>query len=115
MRHRKKINRLGRFSSERKALLRSLVTALFKNGSIVTTEAKAKELIPLAERVISVAKKQDLAAIRRLSGIIYEKEVAKKLYSEVPSLTRESGHFRLFKLGIRQGDSAPLVKVSLIK
>ncbi|MGB9681960.1 MAG: 50S ribosomal protein L17 [bacterium] len=115
MRHRKKGNRLGRFSSERRALLRNLVTALFKNGSIITTEAKAKEMIPLAERVISIAKRQNLTSIRRLSGIIYEKEVAKKLYSDVSSLDRESGHFRIFKLGIRQGDSAQLVKVSLIK
>jgi large subunit ribosomal protein L17 len=115
MRHRKKGNRLGRSSSERKALLRNLITALFKNGSIITTQVKAKEMIPLAEKVISIAKGQNLTSIRRISGIIYEKEVAKKLYSEVSSLDRESGHFRIFKLGIRQGDSAQLVKISLIK
>jgi large subunit ribosomal protein L17 len=115
MRHRKKGNRLGRFSAERKALLRSLATALFKYESIVTTEAKAKELIPFAERLISIAKKQDINAIRRVSGIIYEKEVASKLFSSSHLFSRESGHIRIFKLGVRQGDGAPLVKVALIK
>lgn len=115
MRHRKKGRRLGRFASEKKALLRNLLTSLFKHESIITTEAKAKELIPMAERVISIAKKQDINAIRRLSGIIYEKEVASKIFSSAELFSRESGHFRIYKLGVRQGDGAPLVKVALIK
>lgn len=115
MRHRKKGRRLGRFSSEKNALMRNLLTSLFKYDSVITTEAKAKELIPVAEKIISIARKQDINAIRRVSGIIYEKEVASKIFSSTDLFSKESGHFHVYKLGVRQGDGAPLVKVALIK
>ena len=76
-------SRLRRVSGARKALLRSLVTALFQHGSIVTTEAKAKELRHVADKMISLAKRGDLHARRQAEAFVMDKDVTKKLFDEI--------------------------------
>ena len=76
-------SRLRRVSGARKALLRSLVTALFQHGSIVTTEAKAKELRHVADKMISLAKRGDLHARRQAEAFVMDKDVIKKLFDEI--------------------------------
>ena len=99
MRHRVGGNKLGRTPSHRKALLRNLVTALFKNGRIVTTPAKAKAVRPLAEKLITSARTGTLAARRRALSVIFEKDVVRRLFDEIAPryVDRPGGYTRIIK------------------
>ena len=110
-------SKLRRTSGPRKAVLRSLVTALFQNGRIQTTEAKAKELRKTADKMISLAKRGDLHARRQAEGFVMDKAVTKKLFNEIgPSYAdRNGGYTRVIKTRIRKGDAAPMAIVQFVK
>ena len=109
-------SRLRRVSGARKALLRSLVTALFQHGQIKTTESKAKELRHVADKMISLAKRGDLHARRQAEGFIMDKAVTKKLFDEIAKkyTDRNGGYTRIVKLDGRLGDNAPGVIIALV-
>ena len=115
MRHQKKRHLLGRPADQRKAVLRSLTTALLKNDKIVTTEAKAKAVRPVVEELITLAKRGDLHARRQVAGYVYEKDVVKRLFDEVaPRFTQSNGGYsRIVKTAPRMGDGAPMAIISL--
>jgi large subunit ribosomal protein L17 len=112
MRHRKKGRKLNRTWSHRKAMMRNMVTTFIDQEQIETTDAKAKELRPLAERLVTLAKRggDDLAARRRALTIIRDRKVVNKLFSEIgPRYTdRPGGYTRILKVENRRGDGAPL-------
>ncbi len=116
MRHRKAGKQLSRNVSHRRALLRNMVTSLFKYESIETTDAKAKSIRPVAERMITLAKRGDLHARRQALSYIQEKSVTHKLFGELKDryLDRQGGYIRIVKKGIRKGDGAPVSIVQLI-
>jgi len=99
MRHRVGGRKLRRSPSHRKALLRNLVTSLFKHGRVITTPAKAKAVRPLAERLITAARTGTLAARRNVLAVLYEKDVVKKLFDEVAPkyADRPGGYTRILK------------------
>ncbi|HAT56166.1 MAG TPA: 50S ribosomal protein L17 [Veillonellaceae bacterium] len=109
-------SKLRRDSSARKAVLRSLVTSLFQHGRIQTTEAKAKELRRVADKMISLAKRGDLHARRQALSYIMEENVTRKLFSELAEkyTDRNGGYTRIMKLEPRKGDAAPLVIIELM-
>lgn len=116
MRHGKKVKKLGRTKSHRKAMLVNLAASLFMYQMIKTTEAKAKEVRKLAEKVISLAKRGDLHAHRQVYDVIRDRKLVKKIFNEIaPKFKdREGGYTRTVKLGIRKGDGAPLSVVELL-
>jgi large subunit ribosomal protein L17 len=97
-------------------MLANLAAALFTHKSITTTETKAKRLRPVAERLITFAKRGDLHARRRVLGIISDKGVVHELFSEIAPLLaeREGGYTRITKVGYRKGDNAPLAVIELV-
>ena len=99
MRHRLSGYKLGRKPAHRKALLRNLVTSLFKHGRVVTTPAKAKAARPLAEKLITAAKTGTLAARRRALSTLFEKDVVRKLFDEIAPMyeDRPGGYTRILK------------------
>jgi large subunit ribosomal protein L17 len=107
---------LGRNSSHRKAMLRNMVTSLFTHEQIETTHAKAKVVRPVAEKMISLAKRGDLHARRQALAVIKDKTVAHRLFEEVKDryLDRQGGCVRILKKGIRKGDGAPISIVQLL-
>ncbi|TCS79987.1 50S ribosomal protein L17 [Pectinatus cerevisiiphilus] len=109
--------KLGRDSSARRALFRSVLTSLFKHERIETTEAKAKEISALAEKMVTLAKRGDLYARRQIAEDLLDKAVIKKLFDEIaPSYNeRQGGYTRILKLGPRRGDAAPMVILELVK
>ncbi|HIL90208.1 MAG TPA: 50S ribosomal protein L17, partial [Gemmatimonadetes bacterium] len=113
MRHRKKGRKLQRTASHRRAMLRNLATSLFRHERIETTTAKAKELRPYAERLITLARRGDLHARRLVARKIQDREVLGKLFDEISSryAERPGGYTRILKLGNRKGDAA---EISLI-
>ncbi len=117
MRHRKLSRRLTSTTEHRIALMRNQVRALFKHGRITTTLAKAKELRRYADKMITLAKKGDLASRRRALAFIQDKEVVRKLFSELREkyLDRPGGYTRIIKLGQRRGDAAPLAIIELVE
>lgn len=116
MRKHKKGRKLHRKTSQRKALLKGLATALVLEEKIKTTEAKAKELQPFIERYITYAKKGDLSA-RRIIEKIFSKEAGDKLFKELGSRykTRRGGYTRITKIGVRAGDKAKMAVIELLK
>ncbi|MGH7233112.1 MAG: 50S ribosomal protein L17 [Nitrospiraceae bacterium] len=116
MRHRKKGRQLGRNTHHRRALFRNLVTSLLEHERIETTEAKAKEIRGLAERMITLGKEGGLHARRRALGFLQSKDVVSKLFSEVAGRFRErnGGYTRLIKTRRRVGDAASLVAIELV-
>jgi large subunit ribosomal protein L17 len=116
MRHGVRLKKLGRTSSHRLALLRSLSTSLFKHERIRTTVPKARELRPFAERLITLARKDDLHARRLVIRQIADKDVVKKLFSTLGPrfATRPGGYTRTMKLGPRQGDGAEMAFIELV-
>jgi large subunit ribosomal protein L17 len=116
MRHQIKVNKLSRTKSHREAMLANLATSLFEHRMIETTEAKAKELKKLADRLISTAKADTVAARRQVGRTIQNKKVMQKLFTEiVPQFKdRPSGFTRVLKLGFRRGDSAMISVVELL-
>ena len=108
--------KLGRESSARKALFRSVLTAFFRHGRIETTEAKAKEVSALADQLITLAKRGDLAARRTAIARLYDEDVVRKLFSEIAEKykDRQGGYTRILKLGPRRGDAAPMALLELV-
>jgi large subunit ribosomal protein L17 len=116
VRHRKKGRQLSRTSSHRKATLRNLVTSLFRHERIETTTAKAKELRPFAERLITLARRGDVHA-RRLAGRkISDRQVLGKLFDDIAPryAERPGGYTRILKLGNRKGDAAEMSLIELV-
>jgi large subunit ribosomal protein L17 len=113
MRHRRKRGRkLGRTQSHRKAMLRNMVTSFFEHEEIETTDAKARELRSLAERLVTLGKRgaNDLAARRQVAKIVRDRKVASKLFAEIGPryADRPGGYTRILKVGKRLGDAASL-------
>jgi large subunit ribosomal protein L17 len=98
-------------------MLANLATALFEHGRITTTEAKAKRLRPLAERLITFAKRGDLASRRRAMTVIRDKNVVHALFTEIAPTydNREGGYTRITKIGPRKGDNAPMAVIELVE
>ncbi len=116
MRHQRKGRKLKRDKEHREALLRNLVREVFLHEKIITTEAKAKEARRLVERVISLSKEDTLSARREAFRILQDREMVKKVFSEMPErfAEREGGYTRILKLKPRHGDAAPLVVLELV-
>lgn len=116
MRHRKKVPKLGRTASHRKALLRNLTMALFKYRRIKTTLAKAKAVRPFAEKLITLAKRGNLAARRQVMKHIRDKELVTNLFDVLAPryMNRPGGYTRIIKLGNRTGDGAPMSFIELV-
>jgi large subunit ribosomal protein L17 len=97
-------------------MLANLATALFTHGRIQTTETKAKRLRPLAERMVTFAKRGDLHARRRVMTVIRDKSAVHRLFTEIAPLVaeREGGYTRIVKIGFRKGDNAPMAVIELI-
>ena len=110
-------SKLGRNSSARKALFKSILTSLFKYERIETTEAKAKEVSGLADQLITLAKRGDLSARRQAAAQLADKEVVQKLFGSIAEQfkDRQGGYTRIVKLGVRRGDAAPMVILELVK
>ncbi len=108
--------RLGGGPAHERLLLANLAAALFTHKSITTTETKAKRLRPLAERLITFAKRGDLHARRRVLSIIRDKSVVHELFTEIAPLVaeREGGYTRITKTGYRKGDNAPMAVIELV-
>ncbi len=108
--------RLGGGPAHERLMLANLAAALFTHKSIKTTETKAKRLRPLAERLITFAKRGDLHARRRVQSIIGDKEVVHILFAEIAPLVaeREGGYTRITKVGNRKGDNAPMAVIELV-
>jgi len=116
MRHRAKNRQLSRTSSHRKALLSNLATSLFKHGKVVTTVAKAKELRPVAERLITLARRGDLHARRLVERRIRDKHVSTHLFKEIGPrfAARPGGYTRIVRVGHRVGDGADTARIELL-
>ena len=108
--------RLGGGPAHERLLLANLAAALFTHKSIKTTETKAKRLRPLAERLITFAKRGDLHARRRVLSVIGDKEVVHVLFTEIAPLVadRDGGYTRITKVGNRKGDNAPMAVIELV-
>ena len=108
--------KLGRPTDQRKAMLRAMVTYLLENGQIKTTLTRAKEVAPLAEKMITLAKKNDLAAYRQALSFITKEDVAHKLFTETSQkyASREGGYTRIVRMGPRRGDAAEMAIIQLV-
>jgi len=109
--------RLGGGPAHERLMLANLATALFEHGRITTTEAKAKRLRPLAERLITFAKRGDLSARRRVLTVVRDKDVVHVLFTEIGPRyqTRQGGYTRIVKVGPRKGDNAPMAVIELVE
>ncbi|MCG6931602.1 MAG: 50S ribosomal protein L17 [Desulfofustis sp.] len=116
MRHGKSGRKLGKTSSHRKAMFRNMVTSLFEHERIVTTEMKAKELRPIAEKMITLAKRGDLHARRQALSYIRSEDVVSKLFDQIQAqfTDRQGGYTRIIKTGTRRGDAAPMAIIELV-
>jgi len=116
MRHRNAGRKLGRTSAHRRAMLRNLVTSLLEHEQIETTDAKAKELRRVTERMITLGKRGSLHARRQALRVVRSREVAAKLFDELAERyrTRPGGYTRVLKLRTRIGDAAPLSVIELV-
>ncbi len=108
--------KLGRDSSARKALFRSMLTSFFQHEKIETTETKAKEIGSLAGKFITLAKRGDLHARRQALAFLMSEEVVKKLFEEIAPKykDRQGGYTRVYKLGPRKGDAAEMAIIELV-
>ncbi|MDP6702071.1 MAG: 50S ribosomal protein L17 [Candidatus Latescibacteria bacterium] len=116
MRHGKKIAKLGRTASHRKAMLSNMMTSLFTNETITTTQIRAKELKRSAEKMITFAKRGDLHARRQVLRVIADKQVVAKLFDEIGPRykSRNGGYTRVVKMGPRRGDGAFMSIIELV-
>jgi len=116
MGHQDKVKKLGRTKPHREQMLANMAMSLIQHRMIKTTEAKAKALRPVMDRLITTAKKDTLASKRLVARTVHVKEVFKKFYDEVvPQLgDRDSGYTRVMKMGVRRGDGAPVSVVELL-
>jgi large subunit ribosomal protein L17 len=108
---------MGGSPAHERLILANLATALFEHGRITTTEARAKRLRPVAERLVTIAKKGDLAARRRVLTVIRDKGVVHTLFTEIgPRFEhRQGGYTRIIKIGPRKGDNAPMAVIELVE
>ena len=116
MRHAKKGRKLGTDASHTRAMLRSLAAALLANERIKTTEARAKEVRPLVDRIISWGKRGDVHARRLALAELGDQALVKKVFDDIAPrfAEREGGYTRILKLGPRKGDAAPMVIMELV-
>jgi large subunit ribosomal protein L17 len=116
MRHQKSGRKLGRDAAHRKALYANLAASLIEHGRIRTTEAKAKEVRPIVEQMITLGKRGDVAAHRQAVAFLRSKEIAHILFSEIAPRfeDRPGGYTRIVKIGPRQGDAARMVYLELV-
>lgn len=116
MRHHNNIRKFGRTRNQRKALLRSLAINLILNGKMETTEAKAKEIRPYVEKLVTKAKKNDLTAKRQIVSKLGNEEGMKKLFADLAPKykDRAGGYTRIIKLPRRQGDGSPMAFIEFI-
>jgi len=116
MRHRNAHRKLSRNTSHRRALLRNLVTDLLEHGRLMTTLPKAKEVRPLAEKMITLGKRDNLHARRQLEAYLLREAVAKKVFETIAPrfADRNGGYSRIIKLGNRKGDGADLAIIELL-
>ena len=108
--------KLGRTSDSRKAMLRAMTTYLFENGKIETTFCRAKEVQPVAEKMITLGKKNTLATYRKALSYITKEEVAHKLFKEIAPkyADRQGGYTRVTRIGPRRGDAAEMAIIELV-
>ena len=108
--------KLGKPSDQRRAMLRAMTTYLLENGQIKTTYARAKEVAPMAEKMITLAKKNNLAAYRQALSYLTKEDVAKKLFDQIgPKYAdRNGGYTRVLKMGPRRGDAAEMAIIELV-
>ena len=111
-----KNRKLGRSSDQRKAMLRAMVTDLLENGQIKTTVTRAKEVAPVAEKMITLAKDNTLASYRQALAFITKEDVANKLFKELgPKYAdRKGGYTRVVRIGPRRGDAAEMAIIQLV-
>jgi large subunit ribosomal protein L17 len=116
MRHRKAGKELGRNPSHRRAMLRNMVTSLLKYEQIETTDVKAKALRPVAEKMITLAKRGDLHARRQALAYVQDKETTHRLFGDLKDryLERQGGYVRIVKKGVRKGDGAAISIIQLL-
>jgi len=116
MRHRQKGRQLGRTVAHKRAMLRNMATSLFKNERVVTTNAKAKELRPFAERLITLARRGDLHARRLVERHIRDRDVQGRLFREIGPrfAARPGGYTRILRIGHRSGDGAEMARIELL-
>ena len=116
MRHRAKGRQLSRTSTHKRAMLNNMASSLFEHGRIVTTEAKAKELRPFAEKLITLARRGDLHARRLVERRIKDRDTLGKLFSEIGPrfAARPGGYTRILKMGHRPGDGADIARIELL-
>lgn len=117
MRHRKKGAKLGRDTAHRKAMLRNLATALLKHERVTTTLAKAKAVRPVAERLVTLGKRDTLHARRHAARMIREKDVLSKVFNELAPryAERPGGYTRIIRLDTRPGDRAEMAIIELVE
>ncbi len=108
--------KLGKPTDQRKAMLRAMVTYLLENGQIKTTVTRAKEVAPMTEKMITLAKKNNLATYRQALAFVTKEDVAKKLFDEIgPKYAdRDGGYTRIVKIGPRRGDAAEMAIIQLV-
>ena len=108
--------KLGKTTEQRKAMLRQQVTDFLANGRMETTITRAKEIAPLAEKMITLGKKGDLAAYRQALAFITREDVANKVFKEVAPkyATRNGGYTRITRIGPRRGDAAEMAVIELV-
>ena len=117
MRHRRKGRKLNRTAAHRRALLANLVSALIERGSVETTLARAKEVRPLAEKMVTLAKRGDLSARRRVLRVVRNKSLVYKLFNQLAPrfVDRRGGYTRIVHLGQRAGDGAHMALIQLLE
>ncbi len=110
------VRKLGRPTDQRMAMLRAMTTYLLENGQIKTTVSRAKEVAPLAEKMVTLAKKNDLAAYRQALSFLTKEDVAKKLFDQIGPkyATRDGGYTRVVRIGPRRGDAAEMAVIQLV-
>ena len=108
--------KLGRAADSRKAMLRAMVTYLFENGTIATTVPRAKEVRSMAEKMVTLGKRDELHAKRQIFSYITKEDVAKKVIDEyAPKYAdRNGGYTRIYKIGVRRGDAAEMAIIELV-
>jgi large subunit ribosomal protein L17 len=116
MRHKKAGKRLGRTSSHRVAMFRNMVTSLFEHERIITTTVKAKEVRPIAEKLITLAKRGDMHARRQVLGYVRSKAIVEKLFTVIKDkfADRNGGYTRILQTGVRKGDAAAMAIFELV-
>ena len=117
MRHKSGLRKLNRSSSHRVALFRNMATSLLRTGAIETTIEKAKEIRPVAEKLITLAKIDSLDRRRRVYSYLYDKAVVQKLFTEVGPMFKErnGGYLRIVRTRRRVGDNAELAKITFVE